>query len=361
MTENELQTGQARRLESARCALAAGLWTFTPAGQGWRVRTPHSEYLLAQNGGEWGCSCPDHVRNRDSGLECKHIHGLRLRLQQPGPANPHPTLNTERNPMNTTTPILERLQQPLDMSRVKRRQAPGQGSVPYLEGYDLIETANQIFEFGWSFDLLSEPHVMRWDKIVTFYDPRSKKKLPVLGENGQPTTEMAGIVYVTGRISVEIGGKPWIHADVGRCIFMGDTPEALDMALAGAVTDCLKRCFRQCGEQFGNSLYDKEVARTAGTDSGPEPRAGRGGGNGNGRKPAPPALPDLSLEAARSIPCPFGTTQNPALKGMALGEVAALESGPKVLAYLAEQWQAADPAGLQAKSAARMLLTPVPA
>ena len=40
--------------------------------------------------------------------------------------------------------------------------------------------------------------------------------------------------------------------------------QALDMAIAGAATDCLKRCFRQAGEQFGNSLYDKEIARTAG-------------------------------------------------------------------------------------------------
>jgi hypothetical protein len=58
------------------------------------------------------------------------------------------------------------------------------------------------------------------------------------------------------------------HADVGRCIFSGDTPEALDMAVAGAATDCLKRCFRQLGEQFGNSLYDKEIAKTAGLENG---------------------------------------------------------------------------------------------
>jgi hypothetical protein len=74
--------------------------------------------------------------------------------------------------------IIRRLQQPLDMSRVKRRQAPGQGTVPYLEGYDVIEVANDLFRFRWSFDLLSEPHIMRWDKAVTFYDQRLKKKCP---------------------------------------------------------------------------------------------------------------------------------------------------------------------------------------
>ena len=48
------------------------------------------------------------------------------------------------------------------------------------------------------------------------------------------------------------------------------------MAVAGAAADCLKRCFRQLGDQFGNSLYDKEVARNAGKGTsvrskGPDP------------------------------------------------------------------------------------------
>jgi len=96
-----------------------------------------------------------------------------------------------------------------------------------------------------------------------------------------------------------LDGKAYSHADAGRCIFNGDTPEALDMAIAGAVTDCLKRCFRQLGEQFGNSLYDKEVARTAGLENG----ASNGhGSNGNGQSekptgqtssPNPPPLSNL--------------------------------------------------------------------
>ena len=65
--------------------------------------------------------------------------------------------------------------------------------------------------------------------------------------------------------SVNLDGQTYTHSDLGRCMFTGDSPEALDMALAGCVTDCLKRCFRQIGEQFGLSLYDKEIAATAGT------------------------------------------------------------------------------------------------
>lgn len=288
---------------------------------------------------------------------------------------------TENHPIPT---ILERLRQPLDMSRVKRRAAPGQGTVPYLEGYDVIETANDLFEFGWSFDLLSEPRIMRWDKVVTVYDQRLRKKVPVLGEDGKPTTEIAGIVYVTGRVTIELQGKAYLHADAGRCIFSGDTPEALDMAIAGAVTDCLKRCFRQSGEQFGNSLYDKEIARVAGTEANlaettAEKRNGNGcPSNGNGNhghqlaqspsvspSPATAAVVkeqrSADLESARAIACPFGTTQNPQLKGMKLGNIAALPIGAKVLSYLANEWTAPDEAGRQAKDAARLLLTLQPA
>ena len=182
--------------------------------------------------------------------------GQGLAIAQPG-LEPQPT-----------DELVWRLRQPLDMNRVKRRQAPGQGTVPYLEGFDVIEVANELFQFCWSFDLLSEPKMLRWDKVVTFYDQHARKKVPVLGEDGKPTTEVAGIIYLTGKVSVELNAKTYVHADVGRCIFAGDTPEALDMAIAGAATDCLKRCFRHLGDQFGLTLYDKEIARTAGLENG---------------------------------------------------------------------------------------------
>ena len=250
----------------------------------------------------WACTCPDFAgRCQRFGLLCKHIEAIRYlaarqiseagNIDFPNTKNALPIQHKEDLMNQTPTMTLEtagqglpiaqmgmdsppadeviwRLRQPLDMNRVKRRQAPGQGTVPYLEGFDVIEMANDLFLFRWSFDLLSEPKVMRWDKVITFYDQHVRKKVPVLGEDGKPTTEVAGIVYLTGRVTIDLAGKAYSHADVGRCVFSGDTPEALDMAIAGAATDCLKRCFRQAGEQFGNSLYDKEIARTAGLENG---------------------------------------------------------------------------------------------
>ena len=197
--------------------------------------------------------------------------------------------------------LADRLRQPLDMNRVKRRQAPGQGTVPYLEGYSVIEIANDLFQFNWSFDLLGAPTVMRWERAVTAYDTHSRKKIPVLGEDGKPLTETAGLVYITGKISLEMDGKPVSHADVGRCVFSGDAPEALDMAIAGAATDCLKRCFRQMGERFGNSLYDKDVARTAGVEPGPAPEHPPARANGKTAAPPPAAAETLKYRDGSAV------------------------------------------------------------
>jgi len=298
--ENQLQH---ERIARAQAALQRGeMQVIVLTDCTWMVASKGNRYTISLEEDAWTCTCPDFSgRCQRFGLRCKHIEAVRLtkikKISESGLERQHtqPTFtinHTEelmKQSMQTSDPpmldtaadqILLRLQQPLDMNRVKRRQASGSGTVPYLEGYDVIEAANDLFLFRWSFDLLTEPHIMRWDKAVTFYDQRLKKKVPVLGEDGKPTTEIAGVVYITGRITVELDGKAYSHADAGRCIFSGDTPEALDMAIAGAVTDCLKRCFRQLGEQFGNSLYDKEVARTAGLES----HTSNGhGSNGNGR------------------------------------------------------------------------------
>jgi predicted nucleic acid-binding Zn finger protein len=298
--ENQLQH---ERIARAQAALQRGeMQVKVLTDCTWMVASKGNRYTISLEDDAWTCTCPDFSgRCQRFGLRCKHIEAVRLteikKISESGLESQHtqPTFSinhTEelmKQSMQTSDPpmldtaadqILLRLQQPLDMNRVKRRQAFGSGTVPYLEGYDVIEAANDLFLFRWSFDLLTEPHIMRWDKAVTFYDQRLKKKVPVLGEDSKPTTEIAGVVYITGRITVELDGKAYSHADAGRCIFSGDTPEALDMAIAGAVTDCLKRCFRQLGEQFGNSLYDKEVARTAGLES----HTSNGhGSNGNGR------------------------------------------------------------------------------
>jgi predicted nucleic acid-binding Zn finger protein len=318
--ENQLQHD---RMVRAQVALQRGeMQVIVLTDYAWMVASKGNRYTISLEDDAWTCTCPDFTgRCQHFGLRCKHIEAVRLteigKIAESGLNNQHtqPTYSinhTEelmKQSMQTPDPptldpaaeqILIKLRQPLDMNRVKRRQASGLGTVPYLEGYDVIEAANDLFLFRWSFDLLTEPHIMRWDKIITFYDKHLKKKVPMLGEDGKPTTEIAGIAYITGRITVELDGKAYSHADAGRCIFSSDTPEALDMAIAGSVTDCLKRCFRQLGEQFGNSLYDKEIARTAGLENGASDGNGHKGNDRTERSnrqdssPNPPAIqPDV--------------------------------------------------------------------
>ena len=282
-TTQELIQAQVERTERARSAILTGKFLVTRTNpQQWAVQNgdklPYVVSLspIQDGSGEikWTCTCMDY-QQRGPQILCKHIEGVRLLeaaqfhtlVEKEKGCNMNETIpSSEGNLGNQLSRILCELRQPLDMSRVKRRQAPGLGSVPYLEGYDVIDRANSIFGFAWSFDLIGEPVIVRWQKKILLWNQQEKRKVPALDANGNVQTEEVGLVYISGKVSVDLDGKSYSHADLGRCIFTGDTPEALDMALAGSATDCLKRCFRQMGEQFGNLLYDKEIAQNAGLD-----------------------------------------------------------------------------------------------
>jgi hypothetical protein len=281
----DLYQAQLERTERARAAILTGKFqVFRTNPEQWTVRNgdklPYvvslksSEGILA--GPTWTCTCMD-FQQRGPQVLCKHIEGVRLLeaeqttvsfIKEKEEPMSEPPAPNGWVPEDRLSRILWELRQPLDMSRVKRRQAPGLGTVPYLEGYDVIDRANNIFGFAWSFDLIGEPVVVRWQKKVLTWNQKENRKVPTLDASGALLTEEVGLVYTTGKVTVELDGRPTCHADLGRCGFSGDTPEALDMALAGSVTDCLKRCFRQLGEQFGNSLYDKEIAQSAGLEQG---------------------------------------------------------------------------------------------
>ena len=274
---------QQQRTERAWQGLTRGAFTVQRIGPSqWTVKNGEKlPYAVHLNEDTWSCTCPDSQKYGPE-LRCKHVEAVRIaEVHQINSSlskeQPDMTLSTTPNDFEH---ILTELRQPLDMARVKRRQAPGSGTVPYLEGFDVIDTANRIFAFRWSFNLLSEPEITRWNRKVLAWDAQQRKKVPVLDPQGHPQVEEVGLIHITGSIAVDLNGQTYTHSDLGRCIFTGDSPEALDMALAGCVTDCLKRCFRQLGEQFGLCLYDKEIAATAGTSTG----SGNNGANGSADK-----------------------------------------------------------------------------
>ena len=128
------------------------------------------------------------------------------------------------------------LAQPLDPHRVTVGNSGPLRGIKYLEGEDVIRTANRIFGYGeWSFELQSHP----W----------------VIEEGSQGSNHTKYQVWAAhGRLMVSGGGS---FADVGTCVRQGDGSGGLEMAIKGAVTDCVKRCLRNYGDQFGLILYDK--------------------------------------------------------------------------------------------------------
>lgn len=152
----------------------------------------------------------------------------------------HDTLN------GLSDEIVEQLKQPIDLARVKTRRAPSGGVVPYISGEDAINTANRIFNFAWS-SHVGEIRFMQTDERVEWrWNPDTQKR-EATGER-----KITGIYHAT----VSVTAYDVTKTDVGRCICENNTAEAHDMAIAGAVTDGLKRALRQFGDQFGNSLYD---------------------------------------------------------------------------------------------------------
>jgi DNA repair and recombination protein RAD52 len=125
----------------------------------------------------------------------------------------------------------------LDPSRIKTRDK-GNVSLSYLEGFDIIDTANKIFGYGhWSYSVSTLEHVSQ-----------------ETNENQNLVVGYKAIVALT--IYDHLHTKHVSREDVG---FGTGIAKSLSDAHEGgakeAVTDALKRCFRSFGNQFGNSLY----------------------------------------------------------------------------------------------------------
>lgn len=109
-----------------------------------------------------------------------------------------------------------------------------------MEGFDVIETANNIFGFGsWSYSIVS------------------------LGQVSQETNNnQNAVICYKAVVKVDV-----FSLDHSKCITRQDVgfgtgvakslADAHENGAKEAVTDALKRSLRTFGNQFGNSLYDK--------------------------------------------------------------------------------------------------------
>jgi len=127
----------------------------------------------------------------------------------------------------------------LDSSRIKSR-SKGNVSLSYLEGFDVIETANKIFGYG------------NWDYNITSLTQVSQE----LNHNQNNIICYKAVVNVT--VHDLTHSKSVTREDVGFGTGIAKTlADAHEGGAKEAVTDAIKRTLRSFGNQFGNSLYDK--------------------------------------------------------------------------------------------------------
>ena len=131
------------------------------------------------------------------------------------------------------------LNQELDSSRIKTRNK-GNINLSYLEGFDLLETANRVFGFGnWDYSIsklenVSQELNQNQNHIICY---RAVVQIKVYDENHTTHISREDVGFGTG---------------IARTL-----ADANEGAAKEAVTDAIKRALRSFGNQFGNSLYNK--------------------------------------------------------------------------------------------------------
>ena len=134
---------------------------------------------------------------------------------------------------------LKILNSDLDSTRVKTREK-GNITLSYLEGHDVIETANKVFGFG------------NWDYSISKLEQVSSE----VNQNQNNVVCYKAVVQVlvhSANHSQDVSRED-VGFGTGVAKQLSDSHEG---AAKEAVTDALKRCLRSFGNQFGNSLYDK--------------------------------------------------------------------------------------------------------
>ena len=127
----------------------------------------------------------------------------------------------------------------LDNSRIKSR-SKANTTLSYLEGFDIIETANKIFGYG------------NWDYTITTLEQVSQE----INANQNHVLCYKAILKVT--VHDIQHAREVSREDVGFGTGIAKTlADAHENGAKEAVTDAIKRSLRSFGNQFGNSLYDK--------------------------------------------------------------------------------------------------------
>ena len=144
---------------------------------------------------------------------------------------------------------MKALQSELSTDRIKVRDKANI-KLSYLEGFDIIDTANNIFGFGgWAYTISSLEQVSQEvnanQNVVICY--KAIVKVDVYDIDHSTMISRQDVGFGTG---------------VARSL-----ADAHENSAKEAVTDALKRSLRSFGNQFGNSLYDKSKSVAQNTPS----------------------------------------------------------------------------------------------
>ena len=144
---------------------------------------------------------------------------------------------------------MKALQSELSKDRIKVRDKANI-KLSYLEGFDVIDTANNIFGFGgWAYAISSLEQVSQEvnanQNVVICY--KAIVKIDVYDIDHSTMISRQDVGFGTG---------------VARSL-----ADAHENSAKEAVTDALKRSLRSFGNQFGNSLYDKSKSVAQNTPS----------------------------------------------------------------------------------------------
>jgi DNA repair and recombination protein RAD52 len=134
----------------------------------------------------------------------------------------------------------------LPRSAVKSRKQGG-ASVAYVDGHHVISAANRIFGYGmWRTEILGLDLV---------------ENVEITNSNGKSGWRVGYIcrMRVTVRGSSQpVGEASYEDVGFGAGTDYNSLGGAMESASKEALTDAMKRCLRNLGNQFGLALYDKD-------------------------------------------------------------------------------------------------------
>lgn len=185
--------------------------------------------------------------------------------------------------------------------RIKNRAANGGRRVDYVEGWQMIETANAVFgPGGWDCETV-EMQASHAPMLIEPDDPRYGAVTGERRDGGRDDRPRSPVViaHYTAKVRITVhaadGRQKRVREGVGGARGFAPTyGEAIENAMKGAETDALKRALRTFGNAFGNCLYDRDQAwkqEAAQRDSQSPPRERRAlsSGFGDGRPSVPEA------------------------------------------------------------------------